>query len=71
MSVFVHAQGIKTVPVWGGAKKWQKSVHVVVEWPLIGFKTLNAIIYLCSLLSNKIPSNTTNISSNDIFLQWK
>ena len=30
MSVFVHAQGIKTVHAEGG-KKWQNSVHVVVE----------------------------------------
>ena len=37
MSVFVHAQGIKTVHTGGGggAKKWQKSVHVVVECPLM------------------------------------
>ena len=40
MSVFVHAQGIKTVHVcgvgWGGGvKKWQNSVHVVVECPLM------------------------------------
>ena len=35
MSVFVHAQGIKTVHEGGrGVKKWQNSVHVVVEWPL-------------------------------------
>ena len=34
MSVFVHAQGIKTVHAGGGIKKWQNSVHVVVEWPL-------------------------------------
>ena len=35
MSVFVHAQGIKTVHAGGGGvKKWQNSVHVVVEWPL-------------------------------------
>ena len=36
MSVFVLAQGKKTVfdGVWG--KKWQNSVHVIVEWPLIG-----------------------------------
>ena len=33
MSVFVHAQGIKTVHA-GGVIKWQNSVHVVVEWPL-------------------------------------
>ena len=40
MSVFVPAQGIKTVHAGprgagGGAKKWQNSVHVVVEWLLI------------------------------------
>jgi hypothetical protein len=34
MSVFVHAQGIKTVHAGGGVKKWQNSVHVVVECPL-------------------------------------
>ena len=36
MSVFVHAQGIKTVHTGegGGVKKWQNSVHVVVECPL-------------------------------------
>ena len=36
MSVFVHAHGIKTVHAGGGVKKWQNSVHVVVEWPLKG-----------------------------------
>ena len=41
MPVFVHAQGIKTVHEWGGeeVKKWQSSVHVVVECPLIYCKT--------------------------------
>ena len=35
MSVFVHAQGIKTVHTGGeGVKKRQNSVHVVVERPL-------------------------------------
>ena len=35
MSVFVHAQGIKTVHAEGeGVKKWQNSVHIVVERPL-------------------------------------
>ena len=34
MSVFVHAQGIKTVHAGGGAKKGQNSVHIVVEGPL-------------------------------------
>ena len=31
ISVFVHAQGIKIVEGGGGDKKWQNSVHVVVE----------------------------------------
>ena len=35
MSVFVHAQGIKTVHTGGGGQKGQNSVHVVVEWPLM------------------------------------
>ena len=36
MSVFVHAQGIKTVHTeGGGVKKWQISVHVVVECSFI------------------------------------
>ena len=44
MSVFVHAQGIKTVHEGGrGVKKWQNSVHVVVEWPLIYFLTGRAM----------------------------
>ena len=35
ISVFVHAQGIKTVHAGGGGvKKLQNSVHVVVECPL-------------------------------------
>ena len=34
MSVFVHAQGIKTIHAGGGGQKWQNSVHVVVECPL-------------------------------------
>ena len=34
MSVFVHAQVIKTVHARGGeGRKWQNSVHVVVECP--------------------------------------
>ena len=38
MSVFVHAQSIKTVH---GVKKWQNSVHVVVECPLSWLVSLN------------------------------
>ena len=34
MAVFVHAQGIKQSTQGGGVKKWQNSVHVVVECPL-------------------------------------
>ena len=37
MFVFVHAQGIKTVHAERGVKKWQNSVHVVVECPLSTF----------------------------------
>ena len=31
MSVFVHAQDIRSVHKGGGGKKWQISVHVVVD----------------------------------------
>jgi hypothetical protein len=34
MPVFVHAQGKKIVHAGMGGKKWQNSVHVVVECPL-------------------------------------
>jgi hypothetical protein len=34
MSVFVPTQVIKTVHAEGEVKKWQNSVHVVVECPL-------------------------------------
>ena len=38
MAVFVHAQGIKTVHAeGGGGKKWQNSVHVVVEAMVYSF----------------------------------
>ena len=33
MSVFVHAQGIKTVHAGGGLKNEKQNVHVVVECP--------------------------------------
>ena len=34
MSVFVHAQGNKTVhEEGGGVRKWQNSVHIIVECP--------------------------------------
>ena len=34
MSVFVDAQGIKTVHRGGRVNQWQNSVHVVIECPL-------------------------------------
>ena len=36
MSIFVHAQGIRTVYAGrrGGVKNWQNYVHVVIECPL-------------------------------------
>ena len=43
LSVFVHAQGIKTVHAGGWVKKWQNSVHVVVECPLRGHNALWSI----------------------------
>ena len=55
MSVFVHAQGINTVhAMGGGVKKWQNSVHVVVECPLtlITYLLMNAME--CTLNSFKV-----------------
>ena len=56
MSVFVHAQGIKTVHVGGGVKKWQNSVHVVVEWPLrsMGLLSRNVALQNQPTLENRV-----------------
>ena len=60
MSVFVHAQGIKTVHARGGAKKGQNYIHVIVECHpmaiacvLHGFWQIHKIILqsLCVCLS--------------------
>ena len=52
MSVFVHAQGIKTLHAEGGGdKKWQNSVHVVVECPLSSLRLYNLVKPYLSLLS--------------------
>ena len=41
MLVFVHARCTKTVHAKEeGGKKWQKSVQVVVEWPLTWFNEI-------------------------------
>ena len=51
MSVFVHAQRIKTVHAGGGGKKWQNFVHVVVECPLkINVKVTECLTKYRSLL---------------------
>ena len=53
MFVFVHAQGIKTVNTrGGGGKKWQNSVQVVVEWPLISIVECGLILRVF----NSVPS---------------
>ena len=52
MSVFVHAQGIKTVHGGGrGGQKWQISVHVVVECPLSMY--LTTVTRLSKYISGK------------------
>ena len=43
MSIFVHAQGKKTVHAGGGGQKYQNSVHVVVECPLTSNSIKNQI----------------------------
>ena len=61
MSVFVHTQGIKTVHAGGWVKKWQNSVHVVVECalrtlstkstgPLEGLKIRGCQYYLVGII---------------------
>ena len=49
MSVFVHVQGIKTVHAGWGVKKWQNSVHVVVECPLNLYPQIYQIILTSNL----------------------
>ena len=55
MSVFVHAQGIKTVHAGEGVKKWQNSVHVVVQCPL---SFIAKTLVLCTYLSRYVTSAT-------------
>ena len=55
MSVFVHGQGIKTVHAGGrGVKKWQNSVHVVVECPLKKKVCILTVISQQSIYQDKI-----------------
>ena len=50
MSLFVHAQNIKTVHAGGGGvKKWQNSVHVVVECPQVASRFRLFAVYSLEL----------------------
>ena len=59
MSVFVHAQGIN--PGGRTVKKWQNSVHVVVECPLIDYVLGYSIgigIYFFSIFNSFLLLNS-------------
>ena len=63
MSVFVQTQGIKTVHAGGvGVKKWQNSVHVVVECPLI--PAIYIFHFLCQFRFFE-----THLNETSLFLQ--
>ena len=53
MSVFVHSQGINTVHAGrgGGVKKWQNSVHVLLNDPLFNSAKLSM-----ALISNLVEA---------------
>ena len=56
----VLAEGIKTVYTGGGGgKKWQNSVHVVVECPLIR----NGTFILNSLASTNVKMTSVNVDT--------
>ena len=57
MTVFVHAQGIKTVHAGGGGKKWQNSVHVVVECHFMNYMIHVKLRQKQPLLSNSQNGN--------------
>ena len=61
MSIFVHAQGIKTVHAGGGGgvKKWQNSVHVVVECPLSTMREPDFLVENANM--NQIASDIAKI----------
>ena len=73
-SVFVQAQGIKTVHAGGGGvKKWQNYVHVVVEWLLTGLwnrghlKILNSIKFILDDQGNHLDSFKISLESFRFF----
>ena len=70
ISVFVHAQGIKTVHAGGGGvKKWQNSVHVVVEWPHRNFIPAPLASQSAPLMNTCWPVLRT-CNSNTFVLFW-
>ena len=66
MSDFVHAQGIKTVHAGGGGggKKWQNSVHVVVECPLCKMRLLRIPIGIPKI--HVLPKNSLVLRGSEI-----
>jgi hypothetical protein len=79
MSFFVHTQGIKTVHTGEGVKKWQNSVHIVVECPLISARLPRLQLSLAAVgrgsaplvvVGNSVLLDCPNIqNSNDSFSQ--
>ena len=84
MSVFVHAQGIKTIHA--GGKQWQNYVHVVVESPqsrtdkvernapywnfhFITYKYLVTITLWHSLSNHQLP--VSNQGKHDSICEWQ
>ena len=62
MSVFVHAQCNKTCSRKGEFKKWQNSVHVVVECPL-----LNSLLYAhFGSGKNRVTQNSKDSTNSKI-----
>ena len=67
MSVFVHAHDIKTFHAGGWVKKWQNSVHAVVECPLsIGFLQIQFISLDFSL---ELPLNNILIEPYSFIIE--
>ena len=60
MYVFVHIRCIKTVH-GGCSKKWQNSVHVVVEWPIIGLQPKGRSSIMCQRGWTKVGLTTSRL----------
>ena len=75
LSVFVRSQGVKTVQAGErGVKKWQTSVHVVVERPLmlkksvLGVYKYNQIIIWDNLLFKLSDVETLLVFNNNMYI---